>query len=565
MSEDIETYCCSVTKTRDLYIHLAPQGFWKIIINFLNLHKISSLIIHLHNISFLSKDGGLDYQGGDGYYDDISLPHVSPIDHHYGDGNYGDGYHYGDHYNPNNEVLTSSQYHENHIPYRDHEYSSESMPDMIHRLTTTRRCEGTDCKNDVAKKPSLPTKQNGRLNLITDHTQDPKVMNHIVKLANQEAAVSETLINQGKERDTDDSSNYLGSHVLESINLGAQIKKKNDSLKHLQEIVNPTNQEVERVNGQNELTNHLQEANKLKKGQKMSPSSPNVIEIVPHKTKGPVPARKKPFKSKQTDGKLDKPVDKTEEESKKPRPKKTQKKKMKNKEKNIESALGKEAKSDDDKKKMKTSKKKPKVSVKKINELPSTDTIKTGKSGKNIPLKSKTKFDQQSTEQQQDSSEEIQPQDSKETKPPLLNNKAKKPAGIDKNNLVKKLRNATLSQIKYFKAMTSLLLHRINKNADRQQKVVEADANVAEQPPQIQQQNTIDQTTKQYPVQIDSVNCGKKSNCTSSETSNVEKQSGEFVKTNENILPVFFKPKMVAQKRKITQMKGLNFVLNLNT
>ena len=180
-------------------------------------------------------------------------------------------------------------------------------------------------------------------------------------------------------------------------------------------------------------------------------------------------------------------------------------------------------------------------------------------------MKSKTKFDQQSTEQQQDSSEEIQPQDSKETKPPLLNNKAKKPAGIDKNNLVKKLRNATLSQIKYFKAMTSLLLHRINKNADRQQKVVEADANVAEQPPQIQQQNTIDQTTKQYPVQIDSVNCGKKSNCTSSETSNVEKQSGEFVKTNENILPVFFKPKMVAQKRKITQMKGLNFVLNLNT
>jgi len=172
-----------------------------------------------------------------------------------------------------------------------------------------------------------------------------------------------------------------------------------------------------------------------------------------------------------------------------------------------------------------------------------------------LKSKTKTKFDQQSKEKQQDSSEESQ-QDSKETTPPILN-KAKKPAGVEKN-LVKKFRNATLSQIKYFKAMTSLLLHRINKSGDQQQKIVAADDNVAEQPPQIQpQQNT---TTKQYPVQIDSVNCGKKS-CTSSELSDknsafdVEKQSGEFVKTNENILPVFFKPKMVPQKRKLTHIK----------
>ena len=500
---------------------------------------------------------------------------MTPIDYHYGDGNYGDGYHYGDHYNPNNEVLMSSRYHENHIPYEHHEYS-ESMPEMIHRLATTRRCEGTDCINDVAKKPSLPTKQNGRLNLITDHTQDPKVMNHIVKLANQEAAVSQKLTNQEREHDIDDNSNYLGGHVLESLKLGAQMRKKNDSLKHLQEILNPTNQDLEKMNGQNELTNHLQEAKKLQKGQKINPSSPNVVEIVPHKSKGPVPARKKPFKSKQNEGENVKPADKVEKESsKEPRPKKMKKKKIKKKEKNIESALDKGAKTESDKsvdnkeKKINSSspsKKKPQVSIKKINELSSTDTIKTGKSGKNIPLKSKpkTKFDQ-SKERQQDSSEEIQQDNSKETKPPILN-KAKKPAGVEKN-LVKKLRNATLSQIKYFKAMTSLLLHRINKNVDRQQKVVSADGNVAEQPPQLQTQQTNEPTTtNQYPVQSNPVNCGKKS-CTSSETSDNsvagdEKKNGQFMKTNENILPVFFKPKIVAQKRKITHPKGFDtFIL----
>uniref|UniRef100_A0A7M5UV00 VWFA domain-containing protein n=1 Tax=Clytia hemisphaerica TaxID=252671 RepID=A0A7M5UV00_9CNID len=746
------------------------------------------------------------------YYDDVELPHVTPIDHMT---------------QQSHEVLTSSQYHpytdsvestyggwadsqggaqygssvtspyggSNHpVDHLPHRYPStphgESIPHLIDRLTTTRRCEGTDCKDKVT---SLGTNQKSPSDLIGHQTENTRILNHVVKLANHEASLSEELTNpkQGKSKETNE--NYLGGHVIESLKLGAQIKRKNDTLKHLQEILQPENKETVRLSGHNEMTHHLKETKKMQKSSqsknrpKINPTSPNVV--VMKKPKGQdapqglnkaeelkLKQQSKPKPSKETDIKkmdskipdtkkpdnVKKPDTKKPDNVKKPVAKKTNGKKKKQKQKvYLESALGKEGKKVDSSKVQSTAKvqsqskgqsslqspKKPETNSKK----PSNKLSESGKSGKHkkpkqpakiakqsssnsekTPLKTKVKakatrfgdnnrdankgtqavsetvsntqtavststasqqqaqqttssgYNQDQTHQPTPNEQQTQPQDTQynnnqnQPTPPNANNAAvtpqipsMKPKKLLNKALLTKLKSASLSQMKYFTAMTSLLLHHINKNVNKTRQIAVNNPLLGQQPsvsgdqqiqdsslsamtgqgqasttntqpgqdtstntntlqnqgtpvntlpeqgnpahglssqgqsvntmqgqnqnqdtsafPQQQQNQPIQQQHSQplsqnaplpanqnpIPFTPQSTRCGKKP-CTSSElgltkedfsSTNNGKESG-FVKTHENILPTFFKPRIEPKKRpatlKVNKPKELFIVLGVS-
>jgi len=229
----------------------------------------------------------------DEYYEDVPLRHISPLNHY-------ENQHYsnGQHANNPFELLTSSQHEEYPVTHDGHHgyHDGESVPHLIDRLTTTKRCDVMGCRSgDILS----PTNHDLRLEHSSDHiiynrksdqSTNPSSKSSNEKYGAKTDANKSTNEITPKEEPTNetriDDPNYLGRQVQESLRLDADINnEQNDSIKHLQEVMKSTNQNVDRVNGQAEITNHLQEikGTSVNEKPKGDAQSPNVETIVPAK------------------------------------------------------------------------------------------------------------------------------------------------------------------------------------------------------------------------------------------------------------------------------------------
>jgi len=161
-----------------------------------------------------------------------------------------------------------------------------------------------------------------------------------------------------------------------------------------------------------------------------------------------------------------------------------------------------------------------------------------------------------------DENEDVTPQSSSKGVPDInlkqqgdtLLSAPKKKRPVLEKGAATKLRNATLNQMKYFTAMTSLLLHHINQRVNNTRKIAAANRALDRAGPTSSFTSMSVDNNFISPPPPQNLDCSKRA-CTSEELR--EFQLKALLRSKErDILPNFFKPKLSPKRRERPSVKG---------